>query len=577
MNKLYFGDNLEIMREMPSDSVDLICTDPPFNSGRTYNIFLGDSLAQKKAFGDIWVWDDAAEETRMDIDSIRKGKSDQYRALSDTLKGLDFILADGINGPAVKGNKGAMRSYLNFMGPRLVEMHRLLKKTGSIYLHCDPTASHYLKIIMDVIWDTKNHRKNDYFRNEIVWHYSAGRSPNTDFKKKHDIILRYVKGKNFEFNQPYMPYLEKDRFRFTFTDDKGRLYRINYEKDNDGQYKKFYWDTGTPVDSVWTYLRGKELNQIGSTSKERLGYPTQKPRELYERMIKASSNEGDIIMDPFAGCGTSIDAAHTLKRNWIGIDLTILALDPMSKRLKDRHGLVNYKDYETEGYPTNMQEVKKLVKNEKRYNDFANWAVTRLGLKPTQNVRDGGKDGVGQIEIWDPKIMKSISKRMLSEVKAKKKPTLNDVRSFCHVMNKEDAILGIFITIESISKNMKQEAQSMGTFEHNGVNYPRLQFWQVDDNYFNNTEIINQIIKLPREWIKDPIPKSDRHFEDQQGVFDWNEEVKDPIDPRNLSVKEMETMLANEQLSELLQIVKESNLDEKEMDEFWEKLRQAGD
>lgn len=520
MNKLYFGDNLEIMREMPSNSVDLICTDPPFNSGRTYNIFLGDSLAQKKVFGDIWFWDDAAQNTRDDI-KLRIGESEQYSALDYCLQGLDFVLGDPFNKAAVKGNKGAMRSYLTFMGPRLVELHRLLKDTGTIYLHCDPSASHYLKIIMDAIWDTKNGTKNQYFKNEVIWHYPNRLSQKGfPFPKMHDNILVYSSSDKFvkkeimdEDWKPSDAQIKRQNRGYdwykgqliVYDETKTRnsgidLDKIDYKKGKTGRKR---------VNSVWI------KDALGSIAKERLKYPTQKPRSIYERMIKASSNPGNIVMDPFCGCGTTIDAAHTLKRNWIGIDLTILALDPIEDRLRGRHGLNMYKDYEMEGYPTNMQEVMKLVKDHKKHHDFANWAVTRIGLKPTQNVADGGKDGVGQIEFWDKKLNKLIPKRMLAEVKTGK-PTLGNVRDFCRTMDKEDAILGIFITIEPVTRGMKQEAQSMGNFEHNGINYPRLQFWQVDDNYFDNPQLLKQIIKLPREWIKDPTPKSERHFDDQQ-------------------------------------------------------------
>ncbi len=187
MNKLYFGDNLQIMREMESESIDLICTDPPFNSGRNYNAFFQESKAQSKAYTDIWQWDDAATESRDDIRRLT-GASDTYKALDACLRGYDLVLQN-----AVSGNKGSMRAYLTFMGPRLAEMHRLLKDTGSIYLHCDPTASHYLKGVMDAIWDQKIRKKNEYFRNEIVWSYQRWTGATKHFQRMHDIILFYGK------------------------------------------------------------------------------------------------------------------------------------------------------------------------------------------------------------------------------------------------------------------------------------------------------------------------------------------------------------------------------------------------
>ena len=486
MNKLYFGDNLEVMREMDDQRVDLICTDPPFNSGRDYNAFLTDSLAQSKAFTDTWTWDDPAQNARADIEK-RARASDTYKALDTCLRGYDIVLQN-----AVSGNKGSMRAYLAFMGPRLAEMHRLLTDTGSIYLHCDPTASHYLKGVMDAIFGEKN------YRNEIVWCYAGGGTPKWDYPRKHDIIFRYSKGKTVTFNVEYRPYGEHNTTGERAT-DRG------------GTRKKEYRKEGTPVNDWWT-----DIKPVINWSKERLGYPTQKPRSLYERMIKASSNEGDLVMDPFAGCGTTIDAAHTLNRSWIGIDLTILSLDPMRRRLADRHGLEPSRDYEIHGYPTNMQEVHMLVRDERKYHDFSNWAVTRIGLQPTKSVGDGGKDGeahVGHITLWDPEEGQTTDTRILAEVKSGK-PTINQVRAFCRVMDKNDAI-GIFITIEPVSAGMRQEAADMGTFRYGKVTYPRLQFWQIDDAYFENPSTLRDTLRLPDPWLE-PMRKMERHFTDTQ-------------------------------------------------------------
>ena len=447
MNTLYFGDNLEVMQEIDDQHVDLICTDPPFNSGRDYNAFLTDSLAQSKAFTDTWTWDDPAQDARADIER-RARASDTYKALHNCLKGYNLVLQS-----AVSGNKGSMRAYLAFMGPRLAEMHRILKDTSSIYLHCDPTASHYLKGMMDAIWDQNNRKKNEHFRNEIVWSYQRWTGATKHFQRMHDIILFYGKdGKLAKFNTLTEPYSQKSKHkgkRHTTFQDDGSIEQ-NYTGDTSRE---------KAMRDVW------DISYLNSQSKERLGYPTQKPRALYERMIKASSNEGDLVMDPFAGCGTTIDAAHTLNRFWIGTDLTILSLDPMRRRLADRHGLEPSRDYEIHGYPTNMQEVHMLVRDERKYHDFSNWAVTRLGLQPTKSVGDGGKDGeahVGHITLWDPETAETTDTRILAEVKSGK-PTINQVRAFCRVMDKNDAI-GIFITIEPVSAGMRQEAADMGTF-----------------------------------------------------------------------------------------------------------------
>ena len=493
MNKLYFGDNLEVMREMDDQRVDLICTDPPFNSGRDYNAFLTDSLAQSKAFTDTWTWDDPAQDSRADIER-RARTSDTYKALDSCLKGYDLVLQN-----AVSGNKGAMRAYLAFMGPRLAEMHRILTDKGSIYLHCDPTASHYLKGVMDAIWDQSNRKKNDYFRNEIVWHYYNVASTSRKFLgRKHDIIFFYAKSSAsfFDWDNMREPYSE------------GSNWVKASESYGDPRYSPN--EKGKLMHDVW------RMPTINNMSKERLGYPTQKPRALYERMIQASSNEGDLVMDPFAGCGTTIDAAHTLNRFWIGIDLTILSLDPMRRRLHDRHGLEPSKDYEIHGYPTNMQEVRMLVRDEKKYHDFSNWAVTRLGLQPTKSVGDGGRDGeaeVGHITLWDPEEGETTNTRIFAEVKSGK-PTIDQVKSFCRTMDKHNAI-GVFITIEPVTAGMRQEAADMGTFSHNNETFPKLQFWQIDDTYFENPSSLRSLIRLPKQWLE-PMRKMERHFTDTQ-------------------------------------------------------------
>ena len=491
MNKIYFGDNLEILREFEPNSIDLICTDPPFNSGRNYNIFLA-SKAQQKAFKDIWTWDDTAKEARQNIEE-RSLTSDSYRALDNALKGYDSVLQNGAG-----GEQGAMRAYLAFMGARLVELHRVLKTTGSIYLHCDPHASHYLKGVMDAIFGSKN------FRNEIIWCYRGGGIPKLDFARKHDILLRYSKSKKVTFNVDgvRIPYSQEsqDRLKYTARSFRGDKIYDNYQQNPKGKHPEDWW----------------VMQPIMPSSKEYLGYPTQKPRDLYERIIEASSNVGDLVLDPFCGCGTTIDAAETKKRDWIGIDLTILALDPMQKRLRDRHGFKPSINYEIIGYPTNMQEVRKLVQEQNKRHDFANWAVTRLGLEPTPDVGDGGFDGTGNAVIWNPRFHKEIQTPVIAEVKTGS-VTLTQVRAFCHSMQQTQAEVGIFITLVPISSGMRQLQEDMGTFEHNNRTYNRLQFWQIDEGYFENPHSLNQIIRLP--WTIESQRKSERHVGDHQTRF----------------------------------------------------------
>ena len=452
MNKLYFGDNLEILREFEPNSIDLICTDPPFNSGRNYNIFLTSSKAQQKAFDDTWKWDDAAQEARRDVEERAVG-DDAYRRLDTALKGYDLVLQRGVG-----GYQGSMRAYLAFMGSRLVELHRVLSPKGSLYLHCDPTASHYLKGVMDTIFGDKN------FRNEIVWCYKRWPSKQTNFQKMHDVILRYGKSEAVVWNQLYDDFTEQTKKRIK----SGK--KIEHYVGESGKVLIRATDEASPGVAMCDYWN---IPMIAGRAKERLGYPTQKPRKLYERMIKASSDTGDLVLDPFCGCGTTIDAAETLKRDWIGIDLTILALDPMQKRMADRHGFQPAIDYEIIGYPTNMQEVGKLVREQNRRHDFANWAVTRLGMQPTPDTGDGGFDGTGNAVIWNPRFHKDIKTRVIAEVKSGNF-TLTDVRAFCQVMQANQAEVGIFITLEPISSGMKQLQENMGTFEHNNRTYDRL-------------------------------------------------------------------------------------------------------
>ena len=482
MRKIYFGDNLEVLRELETGCVHLVCTDPPFNSGRNYNTFLRASQSQRTAFVDTWTWDDAAQDARREIGRLAR-TSESYAALNNALIGYDFVLQK-----ATSGAPSAMRAYLAFMGPRILELHRVLHPKGSMYLHCDPTASHYLKGLMDAMFGVVN------FRNEIVWSYRRWAGKSQKYQSMHDIILFYSKGKDIVWNTPMEPK----------AGGTPKYKRWNARDPETGKMRT-YTDKSVIVNEtnmrdVW------EIPRLQSRAKERLGYPTQKPRVLYERMIEASSNPGDIVLDPFCGCGTTIDAAETLNRQWIGIDITLLALDPMQKRLREPHGLEPSVNSDIAGYPTNMQEVRLLVRDRQKYHDFANWAVTRIGLEPTANVGDGGFDGAGTVKV-------SRNTRVIAEVKTGK-PNVSMLRAFCHTIRETKAQVGIFITLAPISGGMKAMQEAMGTFQHNGVSYPRLQFWQIDAGYFANPASLNETIQLP--WRIESREKSKRHFKDEQ-------------------------------------------------------------
>ena len=491
-NQLHFGDNLEVMQDMPSEIYHLTYLDPPFNSGRNYNIFLGDSKAQKKAFDDTWYWDETAIKIRDDISNYDGRYSELepiMERLDECLTGFDYIL---------KGNSygDSMRAYLAFMGIRLAEIWRLLNPTGSIYLHCDPTASHYLKGLMDAIFGAIN------FQNEIIWHYQAGTGPKTAFKRKHDTIFFYRKSSKSTFNRQSKPVVNPNRYKHV--DEEGRAYDVN------GQGRRYYLDEGQTCDDVWTYIQESQFQQLNSQAKERLGYPTQKPRALLERIIKASSDPGQIIFDPFCGCGTTIDAAHGLNRQWIGIDLTVLALEPMERRLRERHGLEPRTHYTIEGYPTTYEDAKLLA--ERNAHDFANWAVTRLGLRPTKDVGDGGLDGTGKMLLYENRMVAEKQQKkvpIIAEVKSGN-PTIGQVREFRTVMRDQNATIGVFITLGRVTSSMRQEVEKEGFIELNAKRYPRLQFWQIDDIYFKTGQIP---VELPYQI--DTRPKAERHHGEQ--------------------------------------------------------------
>ena len=285
---LFHGDNLKFLRAMNSESVHLIATDPPFNKGRDFHA-TPDSLASGASFQDRWSWDkDVHEEW---VDQI----TDDFPKVMNVIQGSRNSYGDD------------MGAFLCFMAVRLVEMHRVLREDGSIYLHCDPTASHYLKELMDSIFGRKN------FRNEIVWCYPPkGKPPKFGFHRKHDILLYYGKSENIGiFNHQYTGLDNYQISKFSKIDKHGRKYK-------EFKGKRTYLDEskGRPVPTWWD-----DIGQTGQSKIEFIGYPTQKPLKLYERIIKASSNEGDIVLDPFAGCATTCIAAEKLKRQWIGIDI----------------------------------------------------------------------------------------------------------------------------------------------------------------------------------------------------------------------------------------------------------------
>ena len=482
-NRLYYGDNLSIMQEMVDKSIDLIYLDPPFNSKANYNVIYGQDQdkTQSEAFHDIWYWD--AQSKKL-YNSIVSGESKQQTAQSIcTIEGLRKIL----------GSCG-MLSYLLYMQVRLLEMHRLLKDTGSLYLHCDPTASHFLKVVLDSIFEGKN------FRNEIIWHYTGGGRSKNYFSKKHDIIFYYRKSKQAPFclDSIRVPYKESSSYaKSGIVSQTGKHYMPHPK--------------GTPVDDVW------EIPIINPMSKERLGYATQKPRKLLERIIKASTHRGDVVMDPFCGCGTTLDAAESLERKWTGIDVSYLAVDTIEYRLKDRYEDHIKSTYEVLGTPTSLQAAEDLLKRTlanayssepknleeavalaeregtpgEKYGkhagrfEFQRWACSLIGATP--NDREIGDQGVDGKLKWatnngNEYVIGAV------QVKSSTKVTANDLRALKGVISNGDGyICGVLI---SLYKSETEEfRQICGGFDkptwthYTGNEYPRLQLFSIEE-YF---------------------------------------------------------------------------------------------
>ncbi len=506
-NVLYFGDNLEILRNrdyFPDECVDLIYLDPPFNSKKDYNILFKEnggveSEAQIKAFTDTWEWGPTAQNTYHDIvvkGPLKVGKL--IGALHDSIGGNDVM------------------AYLVMMTARLIELHRVLKPTGSLYLHCDPTASHYLKLVLDQIFGPAN------FRNEIVWRRSQTRSSISKiFKRAHDTILLYCKSPEYGFNIQYKGLSNASLLLYTKEDSKG-LYRLvplvvsgkrggetgkpwrgidpnlrgkagshwittpekleEYEKQGlivwpakkGGlpQLKYYLADNkGVPITDFW-----EDIDLIQSSSTEALGYETQKPLTLLERIIKASSDEGDVVLDPFCGCGTAIVAAQKLNRRWLGIDITHLAVALMEHRLYDSFGI----EAEVIGVPKDEASARalSLQKPDGRY-QFQWWALSLIKARPLGERKKGADQGIdGVIHFIDE--VSGKPKRVVVQVKSGH-IGVNAVRELKAVA--ANNAIGVFITLEPPTGPMKVEAVDAG-FYHSPIwdkDYPKIQILTVEE------------------------------------------------------------------------------------------------
>lgn len=519
-NLLYYGDNLEILRKyVPDESVDLVYLDPPFNSNRSYNIIFKDESgrrgdAQIEAFDDTWHWGPGTEATYQYLTNTSRHEG----KVPGSVSAIMAALRQGIG-------TNQMMAYLVEMAVRLVELHRVLKATGSLYLHCDPTASHYLKVVLDSIFGAR------YFRNEVIWkrsdaHNDAGQGLKR-LGRVHDVLLFYSKSDEYMFNTLYTPlptetadkwYVHKDpdgrrwnygdltaakpggdtRYEFHgHTPSPGRYWaysrarmeqmlaegRIVFKKSG-MPYMKRYLDEskGVSLQDAWTDVG---MLRAWGGGGERLGYPTQKPLALLERVIAISSNPGDVILDPFCGCGTAVIAAQKLGRRWVGIDVTHLAIAVMRARLRDSFPKLGH--VKVIGQPTEVEGARMLAQEslDGRY-EFQYWALSLVDAQPAGGQKKKGADsGIDGVISFTSGPRGEVS-RVLVEVKSGH-VDVSQIRSLKGAMEREKAPLGLFLTLEEPSAPMLKEAAEAGIFRTSGVfdddehakDYPHVQILTV--------------------------------------------------------------------------------------------------
>ena len=522
-NRLYFGDNLDIMRVLDSEIADLIYLDPPFKSDADYNmIFKSPSgvppPSQITAFEDNWEWTEESAKTYSEL--LESGTE-----VASLIRGLKDVI--GIND---------MLAYIVMMTIRLVEMRRLLKQNGNICLHCDPVASHYIKIIMDAIFGTRS------FKNELVWLRSGAKNKGSQhaprkFGSSHDIILFYAKDpKSGYFDPPKILYTEEElQKKFPYKDELGR-YNTNtpiFREPSLGprpnlcytwrgfknphlsgwrmtreNLEKLYKDGKILIDGDIVkrkaYLheyKGNNMNDVWSdipiaAGNERMRYPTQKPLALLERIIKATTAEGGLVLDPFCGCGTAVHAAEKLRRKWIGIDVTPLAIRLIEKRMKDAF----QQRVEVQGMPTSLDSAEELARRDPF--KFELWAVSLIPhLMPNKKqVGDGGIDGKGYVKIGSNQAVYEMSSKnrdkkkhpdeivVVASVKSGKNLNPGMIHALDGAMKPEDANMGIFISLHDPTKGMRTTAAKAGVFKSPlGQLYPRIQIYTVKDYFANKS------------------------------------------------------------------------------------------
>lgn len=498
-NRLFYGDNLTVLREhVQTASVDLVYLDPPFNSRADYNVLFAEkdgtqSTSQITAFEDTWEWNLDAEHAYRQVVESGGQVADAMRAFRTFLGHSD------------------MMAYLAMMAPRLLELKRVLKPTGSIYLHCDPTASHYLKMLMDSIFGATN------FRNEIIWKRQSAHADAKRYGSVHDTVLFYASEGEPTWNSQYQPYdaTYVDQY-YRYEDEGGRKFmsgdlsaaglqgggykyewrgitriwrvplttmerleaerRIFYTRNGIPRIKRYLDESkGMPAQDVWA-----DIESLRSWMIERLGYPTQKPEALLERIIQASSNEGDVVLDPFCGCGTAIAAAQSLNRRWIGIDITHLAIGLIKQRLQDKFGEAIKSTYQVFGEPTDLAGARKLAEDDKF--QFEAWALSMVGARPGGQVRRGADKGIdGRLFFHDDS--SGQSKQIILSVKGGHVEH-SHIRDLRGVLDREEAQIGVLITLEQPSKPMLREAASAGFYTSSSIAdsaFPRIQILTIEE------------------------------------------------------------------------------------------------
>ncbi len=509
-NVLYYGDNLDVLRRyVKDDSIDLIYLDPPFNSNATYNVLFAEqdgsrAAAQIKAFEDTWRWDSGA--VRAYGEALAQGGK-----LHDTMMALGSLVG-----------RSNMLAYLSMMSIRLVELHRVLNSTGSLYLHCDPTASHYLKTLLDAIFGP------DRFLSEIIWKRTSAHSSASRPGPVHDVLLVYAKGPTHKWNQQFQPYDQEytDLF-FEMTDSDGRRWkrmditgagirhgatglpwrglditakgrhwayppdeldkmdaagRLHWPEKAGGMPRlKQYMDEmpGVPLQDVWTDIR-----PLHNLAAERLGYPTQKPEALLERIINASSNPGDVVLDPFCGCGTSIDAAQRLARRWIGIDITHLAINLIKSRLHDTYGESIKDTYKVVGEPADLESAEQLAAEDPW--QFQAWALSLVQARQAGSDKKGGDKGIDGRLIFAEDDKGGFGSVILSVKAGNLVPAFVD--ALIGVVESNKAQIGALISMHKPTPGMYERAAKAGLYEskHFGA-YPKIQLLTVE-GLLNGTE-----------------------------------------------------------------------------------------